>query len=139
MNQFLIFSFLDTLFTCVVTELLCFFKTDSPEVTVPTTLYQYEVGSSAVLPCNYDAVPDPNNIVWYKDNQVLSLPSANSRLTRGNFSVPNLIISSVDKSDDAIYRCDVTSPLGVGSTGDLTLDVLCKFFVFHFYTFCLLN
>jgi hypothetical protein len=99
---------------------------DPPQVTGGQSSYDVNPGNNVTLPCSYDAYPAPDNVTWFKDSQPLTLPSADGRLTRGNFSEPWLTIADAHISDAADYRCDVMNTQGSGSSGNMRLNVVCE-------------
>lgn len=105
-----------------------------PNVNVGVHLYEIPQGDNLTIPCDYQAFPPPTSIIWLKNSVALSLPSADGRFSGGNISDPALRITAIQRSDTAFYECQVTSQVGMGSTSNIRVDVLCEL-----YTICLLG
>jgi hypothetical protein len=112
-----------------ISLLFFFLRLDSPRVTGGQNTYDIILGNNVTLPCSYDAFPSPDNITWFKESEVLTLPSADGRLTLGDVSGAWLRIAHAQIADAASYRCEVRNSQGMGTSGNMRLNVLCEYWL----------
>ncbi|XP_022255787.1 hemicentin-1-like [Limulus polyphemus] len=92
---------------------------------LPRGYYPVNESDEAVLTCYFNANP-PNvtEIVWFKDNRILSQARTERfRLTKN--PIPKLDIKSVRREDAGVYSCQVKNAYGRGTSFNFVhLDVL---------------
>ncbi len=102
-----------------------FFLPDSPRKTSIIKFDQARVGYRLRFQCNTDAYPLPHTYSWYRYNKNKQTDSSlwKNKTTEQN----SLYLESVQRADEACYRCSATNSIDTGmKSEEMCIQVLCK-------------
>ncbi|KAK3107564.1 hypothetical protein FSP39_017383 [Pinctada imbricata] len=95
----------------------------SPSVSIPSSSYSVNYGSTITIPCSVSANPSATSVDWYKDASSSALVIT-GRYSGGTTTTPSLTISSAQLSEEGNYRCSATNAVGTSSSITTFLDVI---------------
>ena len=82
-----------------------FYVLGDPSVQILTKKYEYILGDSLSLNCDFISYPGVEDVYWKKDGVKLSI---SGQLTYGNFTgSPVLQLNNMAPNDRAVYQCCV--------------------------------
>ncbi len=96
-----------------------------PQISTSNGATEAKINTSFTVYCNTHAYPEPNAYSWYRYNtdKQTKLPQLNAE----NFSGKSLRLPSVQREDEALYKCNATNIIGTGEYSEaIHIEVLCK-------------
>ncbi|XP_033753605.1 hemicentin-1-like isoform X5 [Pecten maximus] len=110
------------LITIILPGTLC---QNAPSVTIISTSYQANSGSSVTLQCIASGNPTVTAITWFKTANGIetTLTIDNTKYQGGSTASPSLIINNLASSDTASYKCRATNSVGSTDSQQIQLSV----------------
>lgn len=100
---------------------------DIPLVSLPTEIKEVTKGSDTLLDCSYDSYPDPTNVFWKKDDNIIKSSNTFRRTYNGSsVEMSVLVLHDTKQSDAGNYVCVVENSIGTGYSKILELIITGK-------------